>query len=289
LRYLIDHSTAIRVSEPTWERQCELRLTPAENGQQRVHSLEITVDPEAQLHRYIDAFGNDVHYFSLLRPHDRLTIQMQAEVETLLSNPFDYELLSPEDESRWLADALRAQPRLWVYVLHRSPATPSPSRLADLAADLGLPVYHRGAALQESLLALMDWIGGRVEYDPDGTHVHSSLDEVFREQAGVAQDFAHLMITVVRSWGFPARYVVGYVDPGYFDEGVSLAPHAWAEVLIPGAGWRGFDPTHGVAANDSFVVAAVGRDYQDVAPIRASFKGGQEGDHPEVHLRVEEQ
>jgi len=286
LRYLIDHSTTIRFAEPAWEHQCELRLAPPGNTQQRIHSLEITVDPEAELHRYIDAFGNDVHCFSLLRPHDQLTIHMRADVETLLSNPFAFELLSPEREARWLTDALRAQPRLWAYVLHRSPATPSQSHLAEIAAGLGLPSYRPDAVLQESLMGIMEWIGSHFEYDPDVTHVHSSLDDVLRQKAGVCQDFAHVMIAVVRSWGFPARYAMGYVDPGYFDEGVPLATHAWAEVLIPGAGWRGFDPTHGVLANDSFVVAAVGRDYQDAAPVRGSFKGDHGGEHPEVHLTV---
>jgi len=286
LRYLIDHSTSVAFEEPAWEHQCELRLAPPENSQQRVHSLEIKVEPEAELHRHIDAFGNDVHSFSLLRPHDHVTVHMQADVETLLSNPFAFELLTPERESQWLADALRAQPRLWAYVLHRSDATPSAGHLAKLTADLGLPAYRPKAVLQESLLELMEWIGSRFAYDPDVTHVHSSLDDVLREQAGVCQDFAHVMITVVRSWGFPARYAMGYVDPGYFDEGVPLATHAWAEVLLPGAGWRGFDPTHGVLANDSFVVAAVGRDYQDAAPVRGSFKGDHGGEHPEVHLTV---
>ena len=286
MRYLIDHSIAITFPGSAWEHQCELRLAPPENSAQRIHSLEITVDPEAELHRYLDAFGNDVRFFSLLRPHDHLTVHLRADVETLLSNPFGFELLTPERERQWLADALRAQPRLWAYVLHRSGASPRPAQLAELAAGLDLPAYHPAAPLQDSLIAVMEWIASRFEYDPDVTHVHSSLDDVLRQQAGVCQDFAHLMITVVRSWGFPARYTMGYLDPGYFEEGVPLATHAWAEVLVPGAGWRGFDPTHGVLANDSFVVVAVGRDYQDAAPVRGSFKGDHQGEHPEVHLRV---
>jgi transglutaminase-like putative cysteine protease len=286
LRYLIEHSTSLTFPESAWEHQCELRLVPSENSTQRLLALEITVDPEAELHRYVDAFGNDVRFFSLLPPHDHVTVRLRAEVEALLDNPFDFELLAPERERQWLADALRAQPRLWAYVLHRSPATPRHAQLAEAAAGLDLPQYHSEAALQDSLIGIMEWIGTRFEYDPDVTHVHASLDDVLRQQAGVCQDFAHLMITVVRSWGFPARYVMGYVDPGYFEEEAPFATHAWAEVLVPGAGWRGFDPTHGVLANDSFVSVAVGRDSEDAAPVRGSFKGDQNGEHPEVHLKV---
>jgi transglutaminase-like putative cysteine protease len=286
LRYLIEHSTAVTFPESAWAHQCELRLAPPENSAQRVHSLEITVDPEADLHRYVDAFGNDVRFFSLLRPHDHLTVHVRAEVETLLSNPFDFGLLPPGRERQWIADALRAQPRLWAYVLHRAPTTPRRAQLAEMAAGLDLPEYHADAPLQDSLIEVMEWIGTRFEYDPDVTHVHASLDDVLGQQAGVCQDFAHLMITVVRSWGFPARYAMGYVDPGFFEGGMPLATHAWTEVLLPGAGWRGFDPTHGVLANDAFVVVAVGRDSQDAAPVRGSFKGDHGGEHPEVHLSV---
>jgi transglutaminase-like putative cysteine protease len=283
---LIEHSTAVTFPESAWEHQCELRLAPQDNSAQRLHSLELTVEPEAELHGYVDPFGNDVRFFSLLRPHDHLTVRVRADVETLLSNPFGFELLPPERERQWLADALRAQPRFWAYVLHRSEATPRRAQLVEMAASLDLPQYQSDAPLQDSLIGIMEWIGTRFDYDPDVTHVHASLDDVLRQQAGVCQDFAHLMITVVRSWGYPARYVMGYVDPGYFEEGVPLATHAWAEVLIPGAGWRGFDPTHGVLANDSFVTVAVGRDSEDAAPVRGSFKGKHNGEHPEVHLQI---
>jgi transglutaminase-like putative cysteine protease len=76
------------------------------------------------------------------------------------------------------------------------------------------------------------------------TDVHSPLETVLAARAGVCQDFAHLLIALVRSWGFPARYVMGYLDPGYIQSpDIKPTTHAWAEVLIPGAGWRGFDAT----------------------------------------------
>jgi len=82
----------------------------------------------------------------------------------------------------------------------------------------------------------------------------------------------------------PARYVVGYLDPGY--AAGAQATHAWTDVLVPGAGWRGFDPVHGLIANDTYVVVAVGRDYRDAAPQRGTFKGASPGAAPEVHLQV---
>ena len=64
------------------------------------------------------------------------------------------------------------------------------------------------------------------------------------------------------------------------------ATHAWAEVLIPGAGWRGFDATAGLVANDTYVPVAVGRDSRDAAPLRGTFKGDEGGASPQVSVRV---
>ena len=94
-----------------------------------------------------------------------------------------------------------------------------------------------------------------------------------------------MLIAIVRSWGFPARYVMGYQDPGYL-LGSEQATHAWAEVLVPGAGWRGFDATNGLLADHTYVRVAVGRDNGDAAPQRGSFKGDGDGEKPHVSLKV---
>ena len=97
-------------------------------------------------------------------------------------------------------------------------------------------------------------------------------------------------MAAARDLGIPARYVVGYLDPGYAgEEGAEpteAATHAWAEVLVPGAGWRGFDATHRLVVNDTYVAVAVGRDSRDAAPMRGSFKGEESGESPRVHVHV---
>jgi len=92
----------------------------------------------------------------------------------------------------------------------------------------------------------------------------------------------------VRGWGFAARYVMGYVEAGALRDGVddAQATHAWAEVLIPGAGWRGFDATSGLVANEAYIPVAVGRDSRDAAPVRGTFKGADGGGAPRVAVRV---
>ena len=284
MRYVIEHETSLTFPSPVREHQCELRLTPRQDAMQRVHAVQIDVDPPAELFTYVDSFGNRVHHFSLIAPHDRLVTRVHAEVETLLENPFDYPALTPSQEHTWFMETLRTQPSFWSFVLHRSLVTPD---LTHLQHGLELPRYDAQQPLLHSVQAAMDWIAATLTYQVGVTDVHSPLEAVLAARAGVCQDFAHLLIALVRAWGFPARYVMGYLDPGYVQSpDIKSTTHAWAEVLIPGAGWRGFDATLQLVTDETYVAVAVGRDDQDAAPQRGSFKGEEGGEPPQVNLQI---
>ena len=288
MRYVIDHATRLGFAQPVREHQCELRLVPSSSSAQRVHAATIVVEPAAELDSYVDYFGNQVHHFGIASAHAQLVTRLHAEVETLLSNPFDFPLVPPHRERDWIADTLKAQPRLWDYVLAYSPVTPDLTRVE--LPELAVPTHSAARHVIDSVIAATEWIGTTLTYQPGATRVHSTLAEVWKKRAGVCQDFAHLLIAVVRSWGVPARYAMGYQDPECAeDETQAAAPHAWAEVLIPGAGWRGFDPTARLVANDSYIVVAVGRDSLDAAPQRGSFKGEDADEPPEVTLQIARQ
>jgi transglutaminase-like putative cysteine protease len=284
VRWLIEHETVLAFPEPVREHQVELRLCPRGGRLQQVAELAIETDPAAPLREHVDCFGNRVHRLSLAAPHRELRVQLRARVETRLENPFAFEALRPEDEPAWLAQQLHREPRLHEFRLHRSAAVPE---LTSAATGLEAPARDERRTLLENVQTLMDWTAERFAYHPGATDVHAPLSVFFEKRAGVCQDFAHWIVAVVRSWGLPARYASGYVDPGSAPETAGEgATHAWAEVLVPGAGWRGFDATHGVVANDRYVVAAVGRDSRDAAPVRGAFKGEHAGDAPRVRLRV---
>jgi transglutaminase-like putative cysteine protease len=284
MRYVIEHETSLSFAPPVREHQCELRLTPRRDATQSVHVVQIDVAPPAALFTYTDSFGNLVHHFSLIAAHDHLVTRLHTEVETLLGDPFDYTPLTPPQEQAWFAEVLRTQPHLWSFVLHRSPVTPD---LTQLQLGLELPRHDPEKPLLHAVQSAMDWIASTLTYQVGVTDVHSPLETVLAARAGVCQDFAHLLIALVRSWGFPARYVMGYLDPGYIQSpDIKPSTHAWAEVLIPGAGWRGFDATLQLVTNDTYVAVAVGRDNYDAAPQRGSFKGEDGGELPQVNLQI---
>jgi transglutaminase-like putative cysteine protease len=258
VRYAILHRVRFAAAAPVWEQHSELRLAPAATPHQAVHAVTVTVEPAAAVRCHRDGFGNAVHAFDLMAPHDEIRVTLRADVETTLANPFAFTPVRSADERAWIAEALRDQPRLWDFLLHRSAATP-----ALAALDLEPPRRDPARALLDALQAVMEWSA----HAPD------------------AVGRAHRLISLARAWGTPARVVRGYRDPGYAaDAGESL--HAWAEVLVPGAGWRGLDPDTGLVTNDTYVTVAWGRDGLDCPPLRWSCRGGADAIEPRSAVEV---
>jgi transglutaminase-like putative cysteine protease len=116
------------------------------------------------------------------------------------------------------------------------------------------------------------------------THVASTVADVFQAKAGVCQDFAHLLLAVLRWRGISARYVSGYVAPEYLNDPLykgdrlfrTTAGHAWVEFFLPSAGWVGIDPTLGVWPGPRHIKLACGRDYGDAAPVSGVYEGSEQ-------------
>jgi transglutaminase-like putative cysteine protease len=287
MRYLIDHQLSLAFHYPVREHHCELRLAPAETAIQRVQAVRVATEPAAPVGSYVDYFGNRVHHFSLIAPHDAVQVLLQADVETLLTNPFDYPIVKAAEERDWIRRALNATPQLWDYVLHRSDLVPEPARLSR--PGLAWPAAAASGTVRDNVMGAAEWAATLLHFAPEAAP-HASLEDALNDGTASCTDLAHLLIAAVRSWGVPARFARGYTDPALNEEAGGAAretaPRAWAEVLIPGAGWRGFDPVHQLVANDAYIVAAVGRDAAETVVCRSSFKGEDEADKQAASLRI---
>jgi transglutaminase-like putative cysteine protease len=123
-------------------------------------------------------------------------------------------------------------------------------------------------------------------YTPAATTVNTRPREVVQLRKGVCQDFAHVMLGILRTHGIPARYVSGYFYNPDRQPGEIEASHAWVEVYLPGYGWKGFDPTHNRVPDTRYVKLATGRDYADIRPLSGTFRGrGTREMSVEVHVR----
>jgi len=161
------------------------------------------------------------------------------------------------------------------YVLD-SPMVTTTQELADYARASFLP----GRPLVDVVSDLMQRIYTDFTYDPAFTTIATPLSTVLAHRRGVCQDFAHLAIGCLRSFGLSARYISGYVEtlpePGKPRLIGADASHAWFAVYLPGVGWLDFDPTNNKLPYDQHITLAWGRDYADVTPLKGiAFGGGQ--------------
>jgi transglutaminase-like putative cysteine protease len=112
------------------------------------------------------------------------------------------------------------------------------------------------------------------------------MDEVLKLKAGVCQDFAHILVLMLRLLNIPARYISGYICPNHNGMRGEGATHAWAEAYLPDYGWLGIDPTNNCIANETHVRLAVGRNFSDCSPVKGVYKGSS-GHLLEVKVSVE--
>nr|WP_276570157.1 transglutaminase family protein [Thiocystis violacea] len=162
--------------------------------------------------------------------------------------------------------------------------------LPEVVGGCDVPGFQVGVPLLQQVQDAFEWIREVAGFDPAEAQSVTALEILFANRRGTAADLSHLLIALVRHWRIPARFVSGYLDAAYFDPDDAQPPeaparpqtlHHWAEVLIPGAGWRGFDPALGLVADATYIRVAIGRDANDIAPIRQSCRG--ECEQPELN------
>lgn len=280
--YSIRHITRFRYTGPVRETVMELRMQPRSEGAQAVRNFQIVTLPRAQLFAYTDHFGNAVYHFNVLREHSQLRMDVQSVVEV---NPARA-LPSQADALEWSRyNPLNMRAEHYDFLGQSEFAHASPN-LQEFCTSRGVE-KPEGNALS-ALKHLNTVIYDAFEYQPGVTEVHSPIDHALESGRGVCQDFAHIMIAIVRSWGIPARYVSGYLFHRRQDNvrSSSDATHAWVEAWLPSFGWVGFDPTNNVMAAERHIRVAVGRDYADVPPARGTFKG-EAGSELSVAVNVE--
>lgn len=274
--YQVLHRTTFDYASAVTDSVNVLHLEPRTFPFQKTLQSFIEVKPATRLRRFRDLFDNITHHFEIPAPHDRLEITSRLRVRNLR--------LELSDAARSQGFEAYADPetreRIWPY-LQESRYVSSHAELWRQAIDLtrDIPsIYGQG-------LAIMAWIHREFRYDTGATQVGTHLEEAFEHRHGVCQDFTHVMLGLCRAVGIPARYASGYLYNGPRDHLVGAqASHAWPEIHLPAVGWVGFDPTNDTLADERYIKVAVGRDYDDVAPVKGAYHGTG---HCELSVRVE--
>ena len=255
-------------------------LFPIKDAYQDVLKQELHITGNPVVDTHIDYYGNEVGSFTYSEPHMQLIINSKITVHT-------------RHRSLPVNDIFPGQQ--WEDLKRLQNMVPYIDFLTQEYFD-GLYELEKIVKTERSTddtpyqvaLRFTRYVYDNFEYIKGVTTVETRLDEIWKMKAGVCQDFAHILMEMLRLVNIPARYVSGYIctsKNGLRGEG---ATHAWAEAYIPDYGWLGIDPTNNCIANETHVRLAVGRNFTDCSPVKGVYKGSS-GHRLEVAVSVDDE
>lgn len=263
--FKIKHLTQYTYQTPVRDSANQIILFPINDDYQEVqmHDLAISGDPLVYISQ--DYYGNDVGNFSFSSPHTEMMILSTTIVNTR-NKPLPADHLPIEDQ--W--NELRSLKTNIGFIdfLHQEFI----DGMEDLQSVISTEKQFECSPYRLAL-KYCRYVYENFSYIPGITTVETTTDVIWQLKAGVCQDFAHILLVMLRSAYIPARYVSGYICPhknGMRGEG---ATHAWVEAYIPDYGWLGLDPTNNCIANETHVRLAVGRNFSDCSPVKGVYKG----------------
>jgi len=273
LRYQISHRTMYTYGAPVIQSHHLLHLSPREVANQNVrhHGLIIEPTPAVRSDR-VDAFENPMTFISMETEHTALNVNAISDIDVTEAEQPDFEASPP-----WESVAQRTTGRIEADVLEftcQSHHTRPSIEIYDFAKES----FPQGTPVLAGARHLMERIFTEFRFDNAATDISTPVVQVLAQKSGVCQDFAHLQIAALRSFGLPARYISGYIlthpPEGQVKLEGSDASHAWVSVWSPDTGWVDFDPTNNLVNSPEHITIAHGRDFEDVSPISGVLLGG---------------
>ncbi len=289
MRYHISHTTTYIYTQPVLLQLHTLRLLPRSDSWQKLHSFSLAVEPNPfKISQITDLDGNTIAQLWFQEATEHLNLQVTTEVETYQTNPFDY-LLEP-----WATKLPIDYPSSLLCQLQpyqQSYGLVPDSAIAQLAQDLYQDVQGDTITF---LTALNQHLYETCEYTIRDTGNPWPAGVTLRQKRGSCRDLAVLFMEVCRAVGLAARFVSGYQEGDPKQNNRHL--HAWAEVYLPGGGWRGYDPTHGLAVADRHVALVATALPSYATPVSGNFtpvkpilngKGHSIESQMQVHLSIQ--
>ena len=260
--FKIQHITKYLYDRPVQESVNEVKIFPYQCEQQETLQYELNVTGQPVVDTFQDYWGNKTGVFNLLAAHKELVIESRIVVRVIPAGPGE------DKPGEW--DELRGQLETQLHLLELAAARPvakqqEVNRIAE-------KVRHE-KSISSTLEECNEYIYKNFEYIKGITTVETTVDEILEKRAGVCQDFAHVLLQILRTLNVPSRYVSGYICPNKTGMRGEGATHAWVEAWLPGRGWTGIDPTNNIWVSDKHVKLAVGRDFADCSPVKGTFKG----------------
>ena len=269
MRARIQHTLSYRYSAPVFLGPHRFCLKPRGHGFQRLLDFQLAISPDpAWIYPLVAASGDEILRARFLGPTDHFEVRAVSEVETqwppdLLPCLEDREPALPYPVGQLNAD-LAGSLQGWLSNGQHDPAA------VDLAQEALMGSDQRALMFLQQLVEI---IQDRVKYTQRHVGPAWPAGRTLKERVGSCRDLAMLMIEACRCVGLPARFVSGYhlVEPK--PERYDL--HAWAEVYLQGAGWRGFDPSGRGPIDDRYITLATSSKPPLTAAVTGSFSGSE--------------
>ena len=262
--FKIQHITKYEYDRPVTESTNEIKIYPFQCSEQETlhHQVDITSNPEIFL--YTDYWGNKIGLFNVLQAHQSLVIESQLIIRTTLHENTNFYFPAGLND---LKEEVKCDLQL------AGLSNNDDIKFQNQIDDIIMQIQPTGKTVSQIIKDTCEYIYTHFKYIKGITNIESTVDEILAHRSGVCQDFAHVMLQILRSIHIPSRYVSGYICPnknGMRGEG---ATHAWVEAYIPGFGWAGIDPTNNVWVTNTHVKLAVGNHFNDCTPAKGTFKG----------------
>lgn len=277
--FLISHTLFYQYDHPVKLNPFTIRLRPRHDCTQELLKFHYHVQPDPSLITQNidhDSHSSIVTFFEGL--HTALQVTIQSEVNTLRANPFDF-LPFFEHSTIPFEYPAPMQHMLSPYIKRQYHG----STLQELANNF---LHQTNFQIIPFLCHLSDYIYHEFTYCIRPTGAPLSPSELLEHKQGTCRDFSVLFMEICRSVGLASRFVSGYSEENPDLNTPQQEMHAWAEVYIPGGGWRGFDPSLGLAVADQHVVVATGASPLDAAPTSGSYLGANPDHHFSYKLDI---
>jgi transglutaminase-like putative cysteine protease len=261
----IRHETRYVYSEPVFLDPHTVRLHPRSGCGIRVLEHRLEVDPETEGRSLVlDLDGNTVHHLWFGARTKELVLITETDLEVLDHNPYNFLVHPPANTRLPVVYAPEMQPVIAAYLNRCSTNVP----ITAFASSIAQEVAHDTVGFVTTLNQRIHQLCERI----DRMHGPPKLpQQTLKDLHGSCRDLAVVFIDSCRALGLAARFVSGYTLDERPDTEREL--HAWGEVYLPGAGWRGFDPSLGAITSNSHVPVAAGRLSALAAPVSGSFRG----------------
>ncbi len=266
MKFSVTHLTRYQYEQAVAFSPHALYLRPRETPLHRVTRFTFNISPSFKLTHTRDSYDNTLTWLHLWDRADALSIRSECEIETLEVNPFDFILRL--DATKFPFNYTPAEQ----FALTPYLATPFEGNHPLLRNWLDEHYVERPAETVAFLTGLNTVLYCHLNYKRrDDPGVQSPV-KTLELTTGNCRDYAMLLVDMCRALGFASRFVSGYFHTYPEDNRVSAgAMHAWAEIYLPGAGWRGLDPTHGIFTTSAYIPIAHARHAEEVSPIQGSF------------------